>query len=349
MVTYAELGAEPLPQIWQELRSLRSQKVGAAKSGDRRETFDAALEQAEQLFTAAASVGTATQPLLLFYGLSQLGRAITAASPMLSTPKKEYILNGHGIDDGRQLQGAGTVGLAGLMIQGAATGAFPTVAAALRAAPMRTAVPLGDLWGLLPYSERFPLPQTGKLTRLELSPSQGWAHDDSVEYADLRGLPAELKMETANPNIVEEDVVRREWDLLSSFLEKYPTLQGGKVTHSEMQRPPLSVHGPGLSIPLVFSRDYGEQRDSAPERAPIYHGVHFVYPRLDDGDLPSHPFMLWWAVLYPLSRLARYYPNVWAKLTAISTNAHAAPIEFILREGVRAVPELALRALARMV
>jgi hypothetical protein len=54
MVSYAELGAEPLPQIWQELRALRSQKVGAAQSGDRRATFGAALEQAEQLFAAGS-------------------------------------------------------------------------------------------------------------------------------------------------------------------------------------------------------------------------------------------------------------------------------------------------------
>ncbi|WP_373886487.1 YaaC family protein [Sinomonas sp. ASV322] len=70
-------------------------------------------------------------------------------------------------------------------------------------------------------------------------------------------------------------------------------------------------------------------------------------PKLDDTDSPTQPFMLWWAVLYPLSRLARYYPNVWAKLTSISTDPHAAPIEFILREAVRAVPELALRAIRR--
>ncbi|WP_336853903.1 YaaC family protein [Sinomonas albida] len=346
MVTLAEMGAEPLPQIWQELRSLRSQKIGAAARGDRRETFDAALEQAEQLFTAAAGVGTATQPLLLFYGLSQLGRAIAASAPELSTKDKKYLLVGHGIDDGRQLQGAATVGLANQMIRGEETGAFPTVAMALHASSMRKAVPLGDLWGLLPYSERFPLPQNGRLTRLELRPSQGWGHDDRVEYVDLTGLPAELKIEVDDPNVVDEAVVRQEWASLVAFLDRYPTLQGGKVTHSEMQRPPLAADGSKLSIPMGFSRADGD-RQEAPERAPAYHGAQYVYPRLDDGHLPAHPFMLWWAVLYPLSRLARYYPNVWAKLTAISVNPQAAPIEFILREGLRAVPEIALRALRR--
>lgn len=74
MVSHAELQATPLRETWQSLRSLRSQEIGRAAKGSRRATFDAALEQAEQLFNAAAMVGTATQPILLFYGLSQLIR-----------------------------------------------------------------------------------------------------------------------------------------------------------------------------------------------------------------------------------------------------------------------------------
>lgn len=39
-----------------------------------------ALEQAEQLFAAAAVTGPTARPLLLFYGVSpQAGRALTAA------------------------------------------------------------------------------------------------------------------------------------------------------------------------------------------------------------------------------------------------------------------------------
>jgi hypothetical protein len=41
--------------------------------------YVAALQQAEQLFHAAREAGFASSPLLLFYGLSQAGRAIAAA------------------------------------------------------------------------------------------------------------------------------------------------------------------------------------------------------------------------------------------------------------------------------
>src|SRR5216684_2416922 len=69
------------PAVWRLIRGLRHQPPGAArKRTQRREVFCAALEQAEQLFTAAEAVGDATRPILLFYGLIQAGRAIAAAS-----------------------------------------------------------------------------------------------------------------------------------------------------------------------------------------------------------------------------------------------------------------------------
>ena len=54
-----------------------------------------ALEQAEQMFHAAATVGVATRPLQVFYGLSQAGRAIAAAASGLTGDGWE--LAGHGI------------------------------------------------------------------------------------------------------------------------------------------------------------------------------------------------------------------------------------------------------------
>lgn len=63
--------------------------------GGRRKTYGAALEQAQQLFTAASSVGIATRPLLLFYGLSQCCRATAAA--VKHVHNNDYSLSGHGI------------------------------------------------------------------------------------------------------------------------------------------------------------------------------------------------------------------------------------------------------------
>jgi hypothetical protein len=78
--SWMDLNLTPPRVAWQMLRTLRSAPPGWVGRGRRRAVFAAAMEQAEQLFGAAADVGPATRPLLAFYGLSQAGRAIAAAS-----------------------------------------------------------------------------------------------------------------------------------------------------------------------------------------------------------------------------------------------------------------------------
>jgi hypothetical protein len=159
MATHADLQSVPTKQIWQQLRALRSRKIGRSVRGSRRETFNAALEQAEQLFTAGSAVGTATQPILLFCGLSQLW---SGHRGRVSGPRQRRVrLSGHGITD--WLNGAASQGLAAVPIRGLNKGAFVTVANALKASAMSKELPLGDIWGLLPAAELFPLPVTASL------------------------------------------------------------------------------------------------------------------------------------------------------------------------------------------
>lgn len=67
--------------VWGKLRGTRwNPPQAAAADPARRRTYVFALEQAEQMFRAAAGTGVATRPLLVFYGLSQAGRAIAAAA-----------------------------------------------------------------------------------------------------------------------------------------------------------------------------------------------------------------------------------------------------------------------------
>jgi len=55
-------------EAWRHMRALRHDPPGlAGDGGPRGRTFNAALEQAEQLFVAAAGVGTAARPILLFF------------------------------------------------------------------------------------------------------------------------------------------------------------------------------------------------------------------------------------------------------------------------------------------
>lgn len=55
-------------------------------------------------------------------------------------------------------------------MRGEGKGAFPVVAKALNASPMRQELPLGDIWGLLPDANRFALPGTASLQGLILEP-----------------------------------------------------------------------------------------------------------------------------------------------------------------------------------
>ena len=61
------------------MRSLRADRPRFAANGARAKTFGAGLEQAEQLWLASQKVDAIASPLLLFYGLTQAGRALCAA------------------------------------------------------------------------------------------------------------------------------------------------------------------------------------------------------------------------------------------------------------------------------
>jgi hypothetical protein len=58
--------------------------------------------------------------------------------------------------------------------------------------------------------------------------------------------------------------------------------------------------------------------------------------------------MLYWAVMYVLSRLARYEPRDWLKLISVSASRDAVAIEYLLDEAQSALPELAHTAIEQV-
>lgn len=69
-----------IPHAWSVLRLLRSQPPGKAdNTPQRRRTFSAALEQAEELWRAAAQIPPAASPIVLFYAMTQAAVALCAA------------------------------------------------------------------------------------------------------------------------------------------------------------------------------------------------------------------------------------------------------------------------------
>jgi len=92
-------------ESWRTIRTVRAEPPAAIAptlKGERRVVFQAALEQAQQQLTAAAAVGYESRALNLFYGLSQAGRAVAAASdrlgPRLADDNlKRWQSTGHGL------------------------------------------------------------------------------------------------------------------------------------------------------------------------------------------------------------------------------------------------------------
>jgi hypothetical protein len=73
-----------------------------------------------------------------------------------------------------------------------------------------------------------------------------------------------------------------------------------------------------------------------------------VFPTLDGRGLAAHPFILWWAVLYVLSRLARYEPRDWVQMIDVTRSPDAAAIEYLLSEALLALPEVAYSCLIQV-
>jgi hypothetical protein len=55
--------------------------------------------------------------------------------------------------------------------------------------------------------------------------------------------------------------------------------------------------------------------------------------------------MLWWVLMFGLSSVARYDPEVWVAALDVNTSEQAVPIEAALDVALEALPELILDAL----
>jgi len=315
---------------------------GWADKKHRKATFNAALEQSEQLHAAAGQVGPATRPILLFYSVAQFGRAIAAASPSL--PGNTYRLSGHGLKDAN-LDSADT-SLVDIPVRSTQTGAFPDVARALGCAPMSEDRKVGELWAWIPDSTRIPLPGAG--SDLPVLRLDGAALDfgESHTPATVFGVPTDF----VSAAQAAGDYRKLHADIEALFAH-YPDLAGWRPTGFESM--PVSFSYPAsddrsLDIKLPKPSAAASNTEVLTERTTCtYHGSRLLYPAVDDSGLPMHPLLIWWAVLFVMSRLARYQPREWDQLINIAKNPQAAGIEYLLSEALLALPELGLDALYR--
>lgn len=321
-------------RVWAYLRMTRAEPPGGIR-GARRKTYVAALEQAQQMFAAAATVGVATRPLLLFYGLSQGGRAVAAAAKSVSN--NDYALRGHGIK-------ANPATLNGPLIEvevhteGRDDASFKRLSGIL-ASPTwgaHTPLTLGELWNSLPEGQDMSLDPT-----IGASPLPASVHSSVEDPSEL------LLVVTAIPPEVMPSVHDNDFGpALNQFLGRYPTLSGSVKRLSRGVGPFGGGGSVQFAYPASANSNY-QQREAIAESHSTRYRLHdrFVFPALGANSAPLHPLLAWWALLFALSMLARYHPESWADHIAVDTSSIAVAIETLLSDALTVVPQILLRTI----
>src|SRR6266536_1053113 len=307
----ATISVSKRDESWRTLRRMRSSPPGAAGVDEARAaTFQAALEQSEQLFRAAEAVGPEVRPMLVFYGLSQAGRAIAAASPRLSD--KEWRLTGHGVS---VKETRDQVNIGKVAIEAHKGGSPQAVAAALgsRFLPPKASVQLEELWLLIPEANEELLPALWDIEwrrpALRFSASERSEAHKGWDKVTLTGAPAAV----ANA---------RDAKAVTKWLSGYPTLEGwqaGSERGSDKPEVTVSIPG-GINVVVYWPYPKDESQHFEPvyiQRAVWYRRQWWVLPAVAGLDRPIHPLLAWWAVLLALSSLARYEPEAWARMTKV--------------------------------
>ncbi|OXZ04310.1 YaaC family protein [Streptomyces sp. 2R] len=337
-------------EAWEQLRASRWSPPGRADSGSRRKTYAAALEQAEQTFQVAATVGTATRPMQVFYGLSQAGRAIAAAAVILKG--EEWNLTSHGIkatgfhlpfpDIEIRTDPPGT------------QGSFVKVSEALDS-PVWEKEPLRleDVWDLLPPNLRYPLTTRDRLTPLYADEGGIGMHEHSLLSIPVCHIPARVVNASTR-------------EALTDFLTSYPAVAQhesyvttGALSLGSEAPPDYGIYNrdrgeltinwqmpPGTGLDGMATGDERLAHLRAMTRS--YRGDRYFLPILPPMKQELHPLMAWWAVLYTLSMLSRYQPAKWGLLINVDGSQHAVPIERLLERAINHLPILIADAITEV-
>lgn len=346
---------------WRDLRSLRAAPPGfAGLDKHRRSVFASAVEQCEQLLRGAEQLGYASRPLNLFYGLSQAGRAIAAAwsPPGFSEPGTNdmaWQLGGHGIrvvnstlDDPIDQIELADQPREPLPLQSARRlVAFPAVARVLGSMSLLHPTPLVELWAALPEAIGRPAPgDDGRWGPIRIT----WNEHPSGEDMITRGVQSwthnwpneQLRQWT------REDPATFNSSVAMAIAIHYPTILPPAASEAAYQHDWFGEYRGSLLLSWLMS-DAGEVRDRrwfVDLLTEPYRGERWAFPLVTGQKL--HPLVIWWAVLYAMSMLARYHPEAWALAIDVDRSPWAVPLEHLLDQALEALPEVIFQALEQL-
>ncbi len=312
----------PSTSQWRTIRGLRANPPAAAAAHERRRrVFQASLAQAEELWEAASVVGPASRPLPLFYSLSQAGRAICAAWKA----DEPWEPRGHGLTIRQETENPSE-----LIVRprAGAQGAFSMVAGATDSATFSGDVTIAELWASLPdfpHAEAI-IGDAPRWLRLEATSSAGFV--EASWFAMNHGILSDVAE-----------------DELDAVLERYPTAAGYQQVGARVD--PLG----GVSAVVSFPRADGTLRPMSDVGDPLSEGgalprYYALRPRLGSGDgEPPSQLMTLWGLLFGLSNLARYHPEVWINALDPDASEVAVQLEAGMETALEKVPALLLPAL----
>lgn len=357
----------------------------AVNDKGRRALLSAALGQAEELATAAKAVSYAASPLPLFYSLSQAGRAIAAAHQQgryeitghglhfdvaSKLPGRDSTMlqrTLHSTVAGPSPRPEKTCRHCGEITAAAgnpAKQAFQVVAEAVGSPRLSGETTLGALWAANPDLMHLPVPAEFG----EWLPAL-----DHIMGSNLMGghppKPSPEEMPTSNGGRVRAALCLPETTAaeLTKILDRYPTLRGayplkpGEVRPASDELVPYTTNKLATLRILVakdapnhipLSEDWNWQAalfsvveaQQGHQQQPHTVYVGYALPEIGGGPSPS-PLMLWWALLYGLSNLARYYPAAWAEAINVDGSTLAVPLQRVLNVAAEQVPVRVLAAL----
>lgn len=311
------------------LRALRSQRPPLAAKGARAKTFGSGLEQAEQLWLASLRVGAVASPLLLFYGLTQAGRAMCAAG--IPGPRWEGA-HQHGLSLDLDAPGQDELfDLASARIRPNGKGLVQQVGEVLGSPVLESGALFSDLISAVSdqlyfADNRFTLPRPLEVSEEVFWPSDPWGAPARM-VLHLAPAPESLASERehvpAGPsNVALNRVVPPSPEAIADWLSPYPSLHKLGVP-SKIHRPErfqdersrsewgIRVEwGDGARVVGLNQTEWTLSNADVVLDNERNGGRGIALPAVGGNSTAQDPLVTWWLILYALSMLARYYPRV---------------------------------------
>jgi hypothetical protein len=314
------------------LRRTRARPPGRAGEGERRATYGTALEQFEELLCAAETASPGVRPLPLFYSLSQAGRAIAAAYL-----PGEWKLRGHGISCG-SLTPASVLDLEirpWTDPDPARPDSFHGVAAATGSGVPAGPVRLGALWTALP--------NVGVLIA-DADDAERWP--DALLIADPEATPSMLeRFDRVTVGAVSHR--RPDGASIVDVLEHYPYADQTRVE----EIPGVGIVATWTPAGHALKVHWPADAESLPGRISTLDRIVPTAPggarwwRPLVGGAAMSDLMMWWALLFGLSMLARYEPAGWGAMLDLDVSPLSSHLVRLMDAAVGVVPELVLNVL----